>query len=213
MTNKAEGGGVGGAAAGGDSTNLEGAGLPSTSSEPSTETASNGAEGIENSGCPGVEQAPDASASSFGCGGSSSSNGSGGAEPAASATGAAGAAGDGEGIHRKNSMSETAQLSAGGWDAPFPLNVIFEAPFRIPDPRTKRFVQEATGWAMDGAGRGPLNQIGGYIGSAVLLLASLDAGCDNPRQCDATVGSGLKPSSLLTLVSTLVGVCAAVLMP
>jgi len=115
-------------------------------------------------------------------------------------------------FHRQVSLSETAQLSAGGWDAPGWLSW-FEVPFRLKDPVGGQYVGEATGWAMDSAARGPLIMIGSYMGSAILRLASDAAGCPSPRNCNNTVAAGLKPSSLLTLVSTVAGVVAAILMP
>lgn len=114
-------------------------------------------------------------------------------------------------LRRKHSVSEAAEASSGGWTAPSPLNLI-EMPFRVKDPKHDIYLPEATGWAMDSAGRGPLNQVGSYVGSAILRLATADAGCLNPRTCEGTV-YGFKPSSLLTATSSIVGVIGALLMP
>lgn len=113
------------------------------------------------------------------------------------------------------SISQIAEGAAGGWTAPRVFQWI-EVVFRMPEPSshsgsTQVVVKEATGWAMDSAARGPLNQIGSYIGSAILLMATKDAGCTTPSTC-YIVGT-LKPSSLLTLTSSVVGVLAAFILP
>ena len=71
---------------------------------------------------------------------------------------------------------------------------------------------EATGWAMDAAARAPLNQAGTFVGTALLRLATEDAGCTRPATCENTV-YGLKPSSLLTMTTAVVGIAGALLMP
>lgn len=114
-------------------------------------------------------------------------------------------------LKRKSSISEAVEESSRGWNAPAVLRWV-ELPFRIKEPSTGKYLPEATGQGMDAAGRGPLNQIGSYIGSALLRMASIDAGCPSPRGCTGTV-YGLQPSSLLTLTSSVVGVAAAILMP
>lgn len=116
------------------------------------------------------------------------------------------------GLTRKASISEVANEASGGWSAPWWLSFI-EFPFRVKNPKDGAMLPEAAGWAMDSAARGPAVQVGSFIGTAVLRLASLDAGCPNPRNCENTVRSGLKPSSLLTATSAAVGVAAAILMP
>lgn len=83
-----------------------------------------------------------------------------------------------------------------------------EVPFHIPNPKTGQNLPEAAGWAMDSAGRGPLNLVGSYVGGAVLRMAIKEAGGPNN-----TVRGLLKPSSLLTAASSIVGVIAALLMP
>lgn len=114
--------------------------------------------------------------------------------------------------HRTMSISEAASQSYGGWNAPSWL-VWFEWPFRVKDPIDGTMLTEAAGWAMDSAARGPLNQMGGYVGAAILRLAVLEAGCKSPINCNNSVKGGLKPSSLLTISSTVVGVLGAILMP
>lgn len=117
-------------------------------------------------------------------------------------------------ILRKLSVSQTANEAADGWNAPWFLSFI-EYPFHVKDPVDGSKLPEAAGWGMDSAARGPLNQIGGYVGSAIIRLAAKDAGCvKGPRECDIAVRGGiLKPSSLLTATSTIVGIAAAILMP
>jgi MFS transporter, UMF1 family len=114
-------------------------------------------------------------------------------------------------LRHELSISEAAGLSHGGWNAPLALRW-FEIPFQIRDSVDRKKLPEVTGWAMDSAARGPLNQMGGFIGAAVLRLATVDAGCKAVRTCENTV-LGLKPSSLLTLSSAIVGVVTAILMP
>lgn len=116
-------------------------------------------------------------------------------------------------LQRKESVSEAVHsASDGSKGAPSWLSW-FEYPFHVKNPTTQQKLPEACGWAMDSIGRGPLNQMGGYIGNAVLLLATRDVGCKSPLNCSNTVLFGLKPSSLLTLVSSVVGVIAALVMP
>jgi UMF1 family MFS transporter len=113
---------------------------------------------------------------------------------------------------RKSSVSEAAELSSGGLHAPSFLSW-FEWPFHISDPTTGKMLPEVAGQAMDAAARGPLNQTGGYVGSAIVRLAARDAGCQfGPGRCDKTV-YGIQPSSLLTTTSAISGVAAALFMP
>jgi MFS-type transporter involved in bile tolerance (Atg22 family) len=113
---------------------------------------------------------------------------------------------------RKSSVSEAAEISSGGIHAPWFLSWI-EYPFHISDPTTGKMLPEVAGQGMDAAARGPLNQVGGYVGSAIVRLAARDAGCRfGPGRCDKTV-YGIQPSSLLTTTSAISGVCAALLMP
>jgi UMF1 family MFS transporter len=113
---------------------------------------------------------------------------------------------------RKSSVSEAAELSSGRIHAPWFLSWI-EWPFHISDPTSGVMLPEVAGQAMDAAARGPLNQVGGYVGSAIVRLAARDAGClVGVGRCTKTV-YGIKPSSLLTTTSAIAGVCAALLMP
>jgi hypothetical protein len=104
------------------------------------------------------------------------------------------------------SISEAAAASSG-WTAPKLIRWL-EMGFQFKDPTTGKMLPEATGWAMDSAARGPLNQVGGYVGTSILLLATTQAGC-----VDCKVLGGVRPASLLTLSSVVVGVCGALLMP
>jgi UMF1 family MFS transporter len=113
---------------------------------------------------------------------------------------------------RKSSVSEAAEISSGGIHAPWFLSW-FEWPFHTSDPTSGVMLPEVAGQAMDAAARGPLNQTGGYVGSAIVRLAARDAGClVGPGRCNKTV-YGIQPSSLLTVTSAIAGVCAALLMP
>lgn len=114
-------------------------------------------------------------------------------------------------LQRKQSVSEAAEESVGRWNAPWFLSWI-EYPFHIADPVTGVRLPEVAGQAMDAAARGPLNQTGGYVGSAIVRLAAQDAGCASPFNCSSTV-YGIKPSSLLTTTSAITGVMAALFMP
>lgn len=115
-------------------------------------------------------------------------------------------------LMRKSSVSEAAEISSGGMNAPWFLSWI-EWPFHISDPTSRVMLPEVAGQAMDAAARGPLNQVGGYVGSAIVRLAARDAGClVGPGRCNKTV-YGIQPSSLLTTTSAIAGVCAALLMP
>jgi MFS-type transporter involved in bile tolerance (Atg22 family) len=115
-------------------------------------------------------------------------------------------------LMRKNSVSEAAELSSGGLNAPAFLSW-FEYLFHISDPSTGKMLPEVAGQAMDAAARGPLNQVGGYLGSAIVRLASREAGClRGPRNCSNTI-YGVQPSSLLTTSSAIAGVTSALLMP
>ena len=117
------------------------------------------------------------------------------------------------GLKRKFSISQSANEASGGWDAPWWLSFI-EYPFHVKDPVDGTHLPEAAGWGMDSAGRGPLNLVGGYLGSALLRLAAADVNCPNPGNCNVSVKGGIfKPSSLLTVTSAIVGIVAAILMP
>uniref|UniRef100_A0A7S2IF83 Major facilitator superfamily (MFS) profile domain-containing protein n=1 Tax=Helicotheca tamesis TaxID=374047 RepID=A0A7S2IF83_9STRA len=113
---------------------------------------------------------------------------------------------------RKLSISEEAEAaSSGRRRAPWPINLI-EKPFSVTGPTTGVSLGEARGWGMDSAARGPLNQAGSFVGSALLRLALADAECQNPVTCTNTV-YGLKPTNILTMSSVVVGLATAILMP
>lgn len=122
--------------------------------------------------------------------------------------------------HTLYSLSETACYVHKSWNAPLYMKWI-EYPFRVRDcnDRTKPYLPEATGWAMDSVGRGVLNQMGGFVGSAILQLATKDVGCiivttTSSHTCTNTLPTiGLKPSSLLTATSAIVGIVCAIIMP
>ena len=116
-------------------------------------------------------------------------------------------------LHRQVSVSEAAELNGLGVNAPVWLKW-FELPFQVKDPSEEEssYLPEATGWAMDSVGRGPLNQVGSYVGNAILRLAAEDAGCEKLANCTKTT-HGFKPSSLLTATTSIIGVISALLMP
>lgn len=116
---------------------------------------------------------------------------------------------------RKLSISEEATLaSSKRIKPPHFLKVLFETPFRTKNPTHGGHLEEATGWGMDAAGRGPLNQAGSYIGVAIIQLATIDAGCGEvgAARCPNRV-YGFRPSSMLTMASVITGVTSALLMP
>jgi len=73
-------------------------------------------------------------------------------------------------------------------------------------------VTEVTGYAMDGVARNPINLTGSYLGVSILQLALKSVGCTRAKTCTETV-FGIKPSSLLTSASVIVGLSTAVTMP
>ena len=115
-------------------------------------------------------------------------------------------------IQRKQSISEQATARSTRRIQPPAFLKWLEIPFRTKNSRTGQYLEEATGHAMDVAARGPINQTGSFIGSAIIRLATIDAGCLNPVQCDSTV-YGIKPSSVLTMGNLVVGILAGVTMP
>jgi MFS transporter, UMF1 family len=105
------------------------------------------------------------------------------------------------------SMSETVNAAEGGSRAPF-VRQWLEMPFTVADPKTGNKLAEVCGWAMNSAGRGPLNLVGSYVGNAILRLAIKEAGGINN-----VVRGLLKPSSLLTATSSIAGIIVALVMP
>ena len=93
------------------------------------------------------------------------------------------------------------------------VRTMIERPFRVKSLSTGKELPEATGWAMDAAARGALNLVGTVIGSAILRLALTSVGCEETaEECEESV-YGLKPSSLLTTVTSIFVVAAALVMP
>ena len=115
-------------------------------------------------------------------------------------------------LQRKLSISEQASaLSTRRFSPPFFLKWL-EIPFRVKNIQTHQYLEEATGHAMDVAARGPINQAGSFVGSAIIGLATVSAGCLNPTKCPNTV-YGIKPSSVLTVASFITGITSGVTMP
>mmetsp|Transcript_18236 Transcript_18236/g.34614 ORF Transcript_18236/g.34614 Transcript_18236/m.34614 type:complete len:580 (+) Transcript_18236:200-1939(+) len=110
-------------------------------------------------------------------------------------------------LSRQVSVSEAAEKSGVTIKAPVYIRWL-EYPFRVKDPVEGITLPEATGWGMDSAGRGPLNQVGSYIGTAILRLAK-----DEAKALGKSKVYGFKPSSLLTLFTSVIGIIAALMMP
>ena len=110
-------------------------------------------------------------------------------------------------LQRKLSISEQASsLSTRRFTAPSYLKWI-EYPFRIQNITTECYIEEATAQAMDVAARGPINQTGSFVGSAMLSLAAMQAGGPTNEIY------GIQASSYLTVASLIVGLCSAVTLP
>jgi len=109
---------------------------------------------------------------------------------------------------RKLSISEMATVSSSRrFPAPAWLSW-FEWPFRVKNNQTGEYVEEATGHSMDYSARGPINQCGSFVGSAMIRLAAVKA-----MNAGTTTVYGMKPSSVLTVASLVVNVAAGVTMP
>ncbi len=110
-------------------------------------------------------------------------------------------------VQRKLSISEQASsLSSRRFTAPFYIKWL-EYPFRIQNTTTGCYIEEANAQCMDVAARGPINQTGSFVGSAMLSLAAAQAG--GPTN-DIY---GIQASSYLTVGSLIVGLCSAVTLP
>lgn len=108
-------------------------------------------------------------------------------------------------FRRSLSISELAQEQYES-RAPSFLRWI-EIPFRIKNPATGVYLEEATGHAMDVCSRGPINQTGSFLGSAILRAAATEAGGANMPIY------GIKASSLLTVATMIVGIVAGIALP
>lgn len=110
-------------------------------------------------------------------------------------------------LERKLSISEQASAAYTRRIAVPSFLKWFEYPFRIKNSNTGAYLEEATGQAMDYCGRGPINQAGSFVGSAILTLAATEAGGMNK------IMYGIKVSSLLTVGNMIAGVTAGVTLP
>lgn len=108
---------------------------------------------------------------------------------------------------RKLSISEMAQDNSSGRCPPPAYLKWIEYPFRIKNIQTGVYLEEATGHAMDYCARGPINQTGSFVGSAMIRMAAIKAGGMNNSVY------GIKASSILTLSSLVVGIVAGITMP
>lgn len=110
-------------------------------------------------------------------------------------------------FERKLSISEQAQAgSSGRLRAPACLRWM-EYPFRVKNINTNQYLEEATGHTMDVAARGPINQTGSFVGSALIRLAIEAAGGRYNKIY------GIQASSVLTIGSMIAGIAAGVTMP
>ena len=110
-------------------------------------------------------------------------------------------------IERKLSISEQATAASSGRLQPPTFLKWLEYPFRVKNIQTGAYLEEATAHAMDVAARGPINQTGSFVGSAMIRFAAQAAG--GPT---GTV-YGMQASSVLTVASLIVGILAGVTMP
>ncbi|KAL7545917.1 hypothetical protein ACHAWF_009280 [Thalassiosira exigua] len=110
-------------------------------------------------------------------------------------------------LSRKLSISEIAQEASTKRYQPPAFLRWMEVPFRVKNVQTGVYVEEATGHAMDYAARGPINQSGSFVGSAMIRLAAMQAGGANE------VVYGMRASSVLSISSLIVGIAAGVTMP
>ncbi len=112
-------------------------------------------------------------------------------------------------VNRTLSVSEMASASSSRRiSAPKWLSCWLEYPFRIKNNQTGEFVEEATAHAMDYSARGPINQCGSFVGSAMIRLAAAKA-----MKAGTPTIYGMKPSSVLTVASLIVNITAGVTMP
>lgn len=111
-------------------------------------------------------------------------------------------------ISRKLSVSEMASASSTRRIATPKWLSWLEFPFRIKNNQTGEFVEEATAHAMDYSARGPINQCGSFVGSAMIRLAAVKA-----MKAGTPTIYGMKPSSVLTVASLIVNITAGVTMP
>mmetsp|Transcript_7984 Transcript_7984/g.11395 ORF Transcript_7984/g.11395 Transcript_7984/m.11395 type:complete len:623 (+) Transcript_7984:114-1982(+) len=82
---------------------------------------------------------------------------------------------------------------------------------------------EAIALAMDSSARAALNSVGSFVGTYIVVLAAYDVGCVTPialctldnsiNKYSSLHSLGLRPSSLLTAASVIVGVTVSILMP
>lgn len=112
-------------------------------------------------------------------------------------------------ITRKMSISEMATASSSRRFAPPTwLSCWLEWPFRVKNIRSGVYLEEATAHSMDYSARGPINQCGSFVGSAMIRLAGARA-----MATGSPTLYGMKPSSVLTVASLVVNVSAGVTMP
>mmetsp|Transcript_26438 Transcript_26438/g.76307 ORF Transcript_26438/g.76307 Transcript_26438/m.76307 type:complete len:592 (+) Transcript_26438:308-2083(+) len=176
---------------------------------------SNGSSGGSETAASAADAPPQAQAASTTTSAEAASAAGSGSEQYGQAAPSADAAASNRRYQRKLSISEEATLaSSKRFAPPHFLKVLFETPFRTKNPNHGGHLEEATGWGMDAAGRGPLNQAGSYIGVAIIQLATIDAGCGDvgAARCPNRI-YGLRPSSMLTMASVITGVTSALLMP
>ncbi|KAK1738374.1 autophagy-related protein 22 family protein [Skeletonema marinoi] len=107
-------------------------------------------------------------------------------------------------LSRTISISEMASAaSTRRFATPKWLSCWLEFPFRIKNNQTGEYVEEATAHAMDYSARGPINQCGSFVGSAMIRVAAVKA-----MKAGTPTIYGMKPSSVLTVASLIVNISA-----
>ena len=116
-------------------------------------------------------------------------------------------------IPREMSISERASReSSRRFVAPFYLKWL-ELPFGfIIKSKSAPASEEAIAWGFDSVARGVATQAGSFIASAIVILATEEAGCPKKGTCEKTV-YGLRPSSLFPVATIAVSLITAVFMP
>ena len=116
-------------------------------------------------------------------------------------------------IPREMSISENASKeSSRRFLAPFFLKWL-EAPFGfIIKSKSGPASEEAIAWGFDSVARGIAIQAGSFLASAIVILATKEAGCPKKGDCEKSV-YGLRPSSLLPVATIIVSLIIAFFMP
>ncbi len=71
---------------------------------------------------------------------------------------------------------------------------------------------DATGFAMNACGSGPVVMSNAFLAASLIALAKMEIGCEPDEDCDGKV-YGFKPSSLITIIATISGILSCLLLP